>query len=144
MGQLIPIPVLINQISYAWSDVQLSIAKNLPTIGITEINYSQKRKVTSNYGAGSQPITKSFGNVEYTGSITIYKEEYEALKAIALNGDITQIPMFTINIAYMNENLPIVVEKLLNCNFTEATVKIKQNDANIMYTIPISFAGIQY
>lgn len=44
----------------------------------------------------------------------------------------------------MNENLPIVVEKLLNCNFTEATVKIKQNDANIMYTIPISFAGIQY
>lgn len=101
MGQLIPIPVLINQISYAWSDVQLSIAKNLPIVGITEINYSQKRKFTSNYGAGSQPITKSFGNVEYTGSITIYKEEYEALKAIALNGDITQIPMFTINIAYI-------------------------------------------
>lgn len=141
--QLIPIPILINGVSYAWSDIQLSINGSLPIIGITDINYGFTRKVTNNYGAGSQPVSRSFGNVEYTASITIYKEEYEVLKSIAVGGDITTIPKFTISVSYMNQDLPIVTEKLLNCNFVNADVKPKQNDANLPYTLNIVFAGVQ-
>ena len=141
--QLIPIPVLINGNSYSWSDIQISINGALPLIGCTELNYGFSRKVTNNYGAGSQPVSRSYGNVEYTASVTIYKEELEVIKSIAIGGDITTIPPFTISVSYMNQNLPIVTEKLLNCSFANQEIKVKQNDANMPYSLTIVFAGLQ-
>ena len=142
--QLVPIPALINGYSYGWSDIQLSVAGGTPIYGITAIEYSTKRKIENVYGAGSAPVSRGYGNVEYVGSITIKLEELIPLRAVAPFGDITQIPEFTITIAYLDQNLNIIINTLNNVQFMADDLKTKQNDTSMDFTIPLCIGSITY
>lgn len=142
--QLVPIPSLINGYSYGWSDIQLSIAGGVPVYDITSIEYSTKRKIENIYGAGSAPVSRGYGNVEYAGSITIKLQELVPLRSIAPFGDITQIPEFTITIAYLDQNLNIIINTLNNVQFMADDLKTKQNDTSIDITIPLVIGSISY
>ena len=140
--QAIPIPVMINGHSYEWADIQLSIAGSTPIMGITEINYSYNRKITNVYGAGSEPVSRGYGSKEYTASITLKMEEVQTLLAIAPFQDITQIPTFTISVAWLDlENLT-VLNVLRNCKFMNNEIKTKAGDTSTDVTLNICYAGI--
>ena len=140
--QLIPIPVLINGHSYEWSDIQLAIAGGTPIAGITEINFSYNRKVTNVYGAGSQPVSRGYGAVEYNASITLKMEEVQTLVAVAPFGDLSQIPEFTISVAWLDAQNLIVLKSLNNCKFMNNDIKTKQGDTSTDVTLNICYAGL--
>ncbi len=140
--QLTPIPILINGVSYHWADIQLSIAGSVPIVGITEINYGFTRKVENVYGAGSEPVTRGYGNKEYTASITMKLEEVQNLVAIATDGDISLIPTFNISVAWLDNQLTTITNILKNCKFTNFDIKTKQNDTSTDITLNIVFAGL--
>ena len=142
--QLIPIPSLINGHSYEWSDIQLSIAGAAPIYGITDINYSSKRLGKNVYGAGSQPVSRGYGAVEYAGSITIKMEEMTPLRAIAPFGDVSQIPEFTIIVAFLDSQNNIVVNTLNSVKFLTDDFKTKQGDTSIDFTIELLIGSITY
>ena len=59
---------LINGINYSWANITV-IGLGVPFIGITKIDYNAKQEKTNNYGAGSQPVSRGYGRVEYEGSL---------------------------------------------------------------------------
>lgn len=141
--QLTPVPILINGVSYHWADIQLSIAGSVPIAGITEINYGFTRKVENVYGAGSEPVTRGYGNKEYTASITMKLEEVQNLVNVASGGDITLIPTFNITVAWLDDELVTITNILRNCKFTNFDIKTKQNDTSTDITLNLVYAGLQ-
>jgi hypothetical protein len=140
--QLIPIAPKINGTSYSWSDIQLSIAGGIPVVGITAINYADKREVTPVYGAGSEIISYGYGNHTFEASITMKFEEVKSIVAVAPNGDLTQIPDFTITIAFLDTNLQIVTHKLMYVRFLNNVTDVKQNDTSIDVKLDLIIASI--
>ena len=140
--QAVPIPILINGHSYEWADIQLTIAGGLPVAGITEINYSSKRNITNVYGAGSEPVSRGYGAKEYSASITLKLEEVKPLIAIAPFGDITQIPTFTISIAWLDTENVLHLNTLLNVKFMDNDIKTKAGDTSTDVMLHLCIAGI--
>lgn len=68
---------IINNVAYSWSMITLSstalgIDEGSTTLeGVSAIKWSKKRKVESNYGMGGRPVSRGFGNITYTASITM-------------------------------------------------------------------------
>ena len=59
---------LINGVTYSWSNVKL-VLFGVPVIGITQIEYKRKQNKENNYGMGTDPISRGYGNKEYEGKI---------------------------------------------------------------------------
>jgi hypothetical protein len=142
--QAVPVPILINGHSYEWADIQLAIAGGTPVAGITEINYEAKRNIQNIYGIGSEPVSRGYGAKEYSASITIKWEEVQALIALAPDGDITQIPTFTITVAWLDTENAIVQNTLQNVKFADNSLKTKQGDTSTDITLNLVIAGILY
>ena len=82
---------LVNGRAHDWASITIQYA-NVMVAGITAINYGETRDKNDNYGLGSRPVSRGYGQVKATASITILAEEVAALERIALNGDITLLP----------------------------------------------------
>lgn len=146
MSQLIPIIPRINNHSYEWSDIILSIAGGTPVMGITEINYGYTRKAQNIYGAGSEPVTVGYSQKEYTASISIKMEEAEALVSASPAPfgmpDVTMIPRFAITISWIDSENALVTEVMENCTFLSYDKKTKAGDTSTDMTFNILFAGL--
>lgn len=145
--QVIPseIPVLVNGSTYNWAQVRIQFSNmSTPIIGVTSISYSSEREIENVYGASDQPIAKSSGNVTYTASITLYKDEVKRLQDAAPLGDLSLISPFEVVISYRSDIADkITTEVLKNVNFMSNPTSISQNDKTIGVELPLSIAGIK-
>lgn len=79
---------IINNVAYSWSMITLSstalgIDEGSTTLeGVSAIKWSKKRKVESNYGMGGRPVSRGFGNITYTASITMDYATQQLLRGI--------------------------------------------------------------
>ena len=134
---------------YAWSDLQVVIGSETIT-GITGIKYSVSRTVTKIYGAGDEPIAKNKGNKEYTGEIKLRQSELEALvqSAQATFSNNTADPTdvtFDVIVTYAKDVSSLIVSDVLeNCDITEFSKEINQNDPAMEITLPIDIGKIKY
>ena len=68
---------IINNVAYSWSMITLAstaleIDEGSTTLeGVSGIKWNKKRKIESNYGMGGRPVSRGFGNLTYTASITM-------------------------------------------------------------------------
>ena len=65
---------LINGRAYDWSMIEINFgfaSSSEAIYGIKAVKWERKRKVESNYGIGSQPISRGYGNWTYTASIEL-------------------------------------------------------------------------
>lgn len=134
-------PILVNGVTYNWSQLVPLIGTNV-LFGITAISWKVKRNKTNEYGVGDQPIARSYGNVTYEGSITLYYDEVKKLMSVAPNGDLTLIAPFTIKLLYGVNSVNPNKDVLSNVEFGEYSSDWKQGDTKLTVTIPITFAGI--
>ena len=137
-------PILINGKEYDWAEITVTLAGGAPLIGITAVDYEMKREIKNIYGQGAQPISQGYGNVTYTASINIKMSELVNLRSSAPNQDITQIPRFTVIVSFADTENAIVVNRLLNCKFTNDVVNAKQNDQSLDCKLDLNIAGIAY
>lgn len=66
---------LINGFRHSWSSIEFRLAGDI-TIGVTEINYSEKTDRGYVRGAGAIPVGQTLGNWTYEADVTILLAEF--------------------------------------------------------------------
>lgn len=134
---------LINGINYSWAGIKL-VLFGVPVVGITKISYNAKQKKENNYGAGTEPVSRGYGNTEYEASIELYMDEWKRIIAASPNRNPLAIPPFDIQVLYgSNAIAPDQIDVLKSCEFLENPLDASQGDTKLMVTIPLIIAGIE-
>lgn len=134
---------LINGINYSWSNVKL-VLFGVPVIGVTKIEYSVKQKKENNYGMGTNPVSRGYGNKEYEGKITLYREEWQAIINAAPNRSPEDIEPFDIQVTFSGSRVTPNLDVLRSCEFLEDPFTVGQGDTKIMVEIPIIIGLIEH
>jgi hypothetical protein len=134
---------LINGVGYSWANVKL-VLFGVPVIGITHIEYKRKQKKENHYGMGTEPIQRAYGNKEYEGKITLYRDEWNAIIAAAPSRDPLDIPFFDIQVSFAGTRVLPVLDVLRACEFTEDPFTVAQGDTKIMVEIPLIIGLIEH
>ncbi len=113
--------------------------------GITELAYDDKEKKENVYGAGKFPIGRGRGNYEPKASITLMKEEVDALKLSLPPGkSIRDIAPFDMIVQYETENGVILKDRIRNAEFMGDGVEVKQNDMTITTKYELLISHIEW
>lgn len=135
--------MVINNVAYSWSMVQLTSAgltgsaNANPVIlsGVSGIKWNIKKNMKTNYGLGGEPVNRGFGNREYTASITMDYNTQVQLRA--LKGSLMALGEFDLVISFANEmgvddsKWTTETITLKGCLFTEDGMEANQDDTNI-------------
>ncbi len=140
MPNLVP---LINGKAYEWSDISLVIM-GVPIAGITAIEYEETQEMQDNYGAGNYAVSRGYGQIKFSGRITLHAEEVEALRQIAPNGRLQAIPEFDIIVAYLPETGNIVTHKLEMVRFKNNARSTKAGDMTIEVQLELQIGNINW
>jgi hypothetical protein len=127
---------LINGINYSWANITLTLF-GVPVVGITKIEYKRKQKKENNYGAGSQPTSRGYGNYEYEGSIELYVDEWKRIIASSPGRDPLAIPPFDIQVVFAGAGITAEKDVLRSVEFMEDPLTANQGDTKLMVTIPL-------
>ncbi|QQV91581.1 hypothetical protein Peternella1_45 [Winogradskyella phage Peternella_1] len=123
-----------------WNDITVNLLSR-DVEGITALKYDDTVTKENVPGAGMYPVGRSKGNYEATASITLYKEEADAIKsALATGGRLQDILPFDINVQYEKADGSIVKDRIRNCEFTNDGVDVSNGDGTISieYTLIVS------
>ena len=134
---------LINGVNYSWSNVTL-VLFGVPVIGIAKIEYSRKQKKDNNYGLGVDPISRGYGNKEYEGKISIYRDEWNKIIAAAPSRDPLDIDFFDIQVSFSGTRVAPSLDVLRACEFLEDPFTVAQGDTKIMVEIPLIIGAIEH
>ena len=132
---------LINGVNYSWANITL-ILFGVPMVGITKIEYSRKQKKENNYGIGNAPVSRGYGNYEYSGSIELYQDEWKRIIAASPNRDPLQIVPFDIIVAFGGSRVTVDRDILRMCEFVEDGMDATQGAEKLMVKIPLIIAQI--
>ena len=80
------------------------------------------------YAAGRYPISRGYGRVKTTASITLLSGTVFALKSKAPKGQLHRIAPFPITVSYQPDAGPMVVHVLKNCEFKKTEFDWKEGD----------------
>lgn len=134
--------MLINGKNYDWANITL-VLFGVPVVGITDISWKEDNINVNNYGAGRYPVSFGQGNVSYSGSMTLYKEEVLAIINAAPGKSLANIPPVSVILQYSGDGVNYNTEEIQNVRFLSEDFKAKQNDTSLLMTVPFIFAGIK-
>lgn len=134
--------VLINGTSIAWENVNIVILGSVIQ-GVTKIDYKRTGNHTTNYGAGSEPISYGYGQYKYQASIEMYLEEWKRIN-LAANGNPLSLAPFNISITVSPTDDSVVfpyTDTLYNVKFMEEGMTTTYGDTKVLVTIPLMISG---
>ena len=130
---------IINNVAYSWSMITLAstalgIEEGSTTLeGVSGIKWNKARKIESNYGMGGKPVSRGFGNLTYTASITMDYATQQALRSI--HGSLMDIGEFDLIVSFANpmasDDWTTTTVTLKGCIFSEDGMESSQDDTNI-------------
>ncbi len=137
--------VLINKFGKlgGWNSVTTSmLGRDIE--GITELKYDDSQEKENIYGAGPFPIGRGTGNYKATCSITLLKEEVDALQlSLGPGKRLTDIAPFDVAVSY-DYTSKILKDRIRNCEFSGRSVDVKQNDKVIATTFELVVSHIDW
>jgi len=136
----------INGNTYDWESITIQGPQGV-FVDIQEISYKDERPVEPTYGKGS--IAQGYGRKNYkaTGSLTVLRTEYEALRQ-ACGGSIYTRQPVSITVAYANDDQDTTVDTLPSIHFTSQDTGPKQGEEKVEVKIefsilsPIKWGGV--
>ena len=135
---------LVNGVAHSWVDIACVIL-GVPVMGITAIKYEEKQEKTDNYGAGKRPVSRGYGKIEATASLTLLSEEVLAIEKAVPTGNIMDIPPFDIVVAYIPTGLTnVTTDVIKNCEFKNNVRDTKEGDMKIEVAIELICSHIQW
>lgn len=134
---------LINGVNWSWANASL-ILFNIPIIGITKIELEEKQNKVNNFGAGTYATSRGYGNVEATGTITMYADEVKKIVDASPNRKLTDIPMFDIPLILSSTKVPFMKIVARACEFTSNSFKVNQGDGKVLVELPLIIAQIDW
>ncbi|MDU1892754.1 MAG: hypothetical protein E6767_18900 [Dysgonomonas sp.] len=112
--------------------------------GILELSYNDSEEKENVYGAGKMPIGRGSGNYKAECSITLYLEESVALQqSLGPGKRLTDIAPFDIAVSYEYAGF-IYKDRIRNCEFTNHTREVKQNDKTIAIKFDLIVSHIDW
>lgn len=130
---------VINNVAYSWSMITLAstalgIDEGSTTLeGVSDIKWNKTRKIESNYGVGGKPVSRGFGNLTYTASITMDYATQQALRSTY--GSLMDIGEFDLIVSFANpmasDDWTTTTVTLKGCIFNEDGMESQQDDTNI-------------
>ncbi|MCP3682136.1 MAG: hypothetical protein GY861_05535 [bacterium] len=133
---------LINGIAYDYTRIIVNIL-GVPVKGITEVNYVQEQEKTNNFGTGEKAHSRGRGPKDTSGSFGIAMNEVEALRAVAPNGNLLDIPPFDVTI-FFDVTGKTKKHTLTDVEFTNDGVESSQGDTDIARTFDIVIGDLEY
>lgn len=118
---------LINGREYGWGDIIINI-NGVPLTGIKAIKYSEEQDKENVYGAGRQPVSRGYGRIKATASITLLSATVFALRDSAPEGQLFRIAPFPITVMYQPDAGKMVTHVLHNAEFTKNPFDWKEGD----------------
>lgn len=120
---------MINGRLYDWEEVEIKLSSGTST-GVTEISYNDEKGVEARFGKGAIPRGYGRKNYKAAGSMTMDRDEFEALKK-NLGGSVYKKP-FPIVVSYGNDDMPTVTDTLPDCMVTKTdSSNTKQDSENV-------------
>lgn len=132
---------LINGVMYNAASVQ-NIAFGVPVTGLLAINFTRNQVKEHQYNLGNEPIGRTYNQIMYEASITVYKDWWNTVIVAAPNKDPLQIAPFNWTLAYGNLNQPNFLEVLQMFEFLEDGMKVAAGDTKLSMDIKCIYAGI--
>ncbi len=127
-----------------WNDITVNLLSR-DVEGITELAYDDTVKKENVPGAGMYPVGRSKGNYEAKASVTLYKEEIDAIKEALPSGKrIQDILPFDINVQYQKTDGSVVKDRIRNCEFLNDGVDVKNNDGTITTKLDLIVSHIEW
>ncbi len=124
---------MINGTAYSWSQIELRFSNiTTPLNGVTSIDYDDEEAVVLNYGAGNRPVSRGFGNVGVSGSVTLHMDDIEAIRSNIPSGALQDLGEFDVIVSYLHpETAKQVIHTIKNCYLNENGVSVGQDDTVI-------------
>jgi hypothetical protein len=135
---------LVNGVEYSWVDVRIRIGAT-EIVGLTSLTYNTKQEKANIYGTGEQPVSRGKGSKEYEGSMSLLMSELELLRAVATDGDVTNLAPFDLQVTYAPTGDPtkLTNHTLQNCEFMENPNGGSQGDTSLPQDVPFIWAGFK-
>lgn len=136
---------LINGKAYDWADIEIRFSNIVgePIMDIKAINWKRERKIESNYGIGSQPISRGYGNWTYTASIDLGYQAQVELQRLSPDGTLHGLGEFDVVVAHQNADEGKETATIINrCIFSEDALDAKQDDTDLVQTFNLNPGGI--
>ena len=133
---------LINGRAYAWENVLVNIGGRVVK-GIQAIEYDDEQEIEDNPGVGNQPVSRGFGQINYSGSLTLHMEEVEALQAASPTGRLQDLPFFNITVAFSN-GAKTTTHLLEAVTMKNNGRKMQVNDKRVDVVIPLAIGRIKF
>lgn len=113
--------------------------------GITSLSYSDSEEKENVYGAGKYPVGRGSGNYAAEASITLLKEEYDAIQAaLPPKKGLSDIEPFDITVEYALPDGRLMKDRLRNVQFVGRGVEANQNDKSLPYQSDLIISHIEW
>jgi hypothetical protein len=133
---------LINGRSYDFTQIIVTIL-GVPVASVSKITYNQKQDKTNNYGQGSNAVSRGQGVIEADASFDISMNDIEAIRDVAPNGSLLNVPAFDITVFFGNAQKP-VTHTLKNCEFISDGVDASQGDTDLKQSFDLILSHIDF
>lgn len=133
---------LINGRSYDYTQIIINVL-GVPIVGVSSINYTEEQEKTNNFGTGNRPVSRGQGAIDASGSLEISMNDIEALREVATDGALLNLPAFDILVTFGNPQ-NVQTHTLKNVEFTNDGVETSQGDTQIKRTFDIVISHIKY
>lgn len=137
---------VINNVAYSWSMITLASTAlavdegSTVLEGVSGIKWSKKRKIESNYGMGGRPVSRGFGNITYTASLTMDYATQQGLRSTY--GSLMDIGEFDLIVSFANpmssDDWTTSTVTLKGCIFNEDGMESQQDDVNITHEFDLN------
>lgn len=136
---------LVNGRAYAYTDVQTRILGNArPLAGITEISWSVEGANAFNYGAGTEPVSYSFGQNAYSGSMKLHRDEVQLIQNLLPKGKpLTTLAPFDIVVTCDTGTPKLKTDVLKGVLITKHDAPASSGNSVLEDTITFVFAKLE-
>ena len=112
-------------------------------MSVSAINYDEEQEKTNNFGTGNRPVSRGQGPIDASGSIEISQNDTEALRDVAPDGSLLNLPAFDIIVVFGNVQ-NVQTHTLKNCEFTTDGHDSTQGDTDLKRSYDLVMSHVQY
>ena len=145
---------IVNGVMFSWANVSLILFGTVVR-GVKNVKYSYSQEKKNVYGYGTEPIGRTYGNIEYQCEITLLKDEVQSIVAAAKSNGlnkITDIAPFYIDVMYGQNPAGGLNpapqaqghDQLQYCEFLDLPFEGKQNDQEFEITLKLIVGGVAH
>ncbi|HDZ13348.1 hypothetical protein LCGC14_1178710 [marine sediment metagenome] len=128
----------------AFSYVQITpLFLGVPLVSMSSITYEETQEKSNNFGTGNRPVSRGHAAIEATGSIELSMNDIEAMREVAPNGSLLQIPASDFVLVFGNPQ-NIQTHVLKNLEFTNDGGTGTQGDTDLKLTLNFVISHVQY